>query len=339
MCGPFSDSAGSPLAHLNRNNDPLPQSVDIWSLGAVFSAVATWLLLGPSGLEEFAALRASEVDEIINKNEGKLVLEKGDQFHGQHDVLASVSRWHWQLRRQLKRGDLVTGQILDLVETRMLVNRKDKPPATASEVRQVVEGIESEWRRQQKVPGTPEDDISEQVRQAFRRLPKTGEVKQTLSSAGVSTTGEPKLVKSSIDHHRSAAMKKLAEEHPELGPSRIGLSKKPFEIPAKLSRTDDTMHLSKEQEERIQKTKIDDVMEEYGLEKPKSTRVFKNWAQRLGVRRKPEKDTVLSSHLRKVRERDFVSAFAISGENAIIELTKLTGFRFFSSTTAEVWLA
>ncbi len=231
-------------------------------------------MLGPPGLKEFAALRASEVDEIINKNKGKLVLEKGDQFHGQHEVLVTVSRWHRQLRRQLKREDLVTERILELVETRMLVNRKDKPAATASEVRQVLDGIESEWRRQQKAPGTPEDDISKQIRQAYRRLPNSGEGKRTLISGGVSSIGEPKVVKSSIDHRLSAEVKKLAEEDLELSPSRIGLSKKSFEIPAKLARTGDTMHLSKEQEETIQQTKIDDVMEEYGLKKPKPARVL-----------------------------------------------------------------
>ena len=39
------------------------QNCDIWSLGCVFSYLATWILLGPSGVSEFETRRAVEKDD------------------------------------------------------------------------------------------------------------------------------------------------------------------------------------------------------------------------------------------------------------------------------------
>lgn len=42
----------------------LPQSIDIWSLGCVYSMTATWLVLGYEGIEQFGNLRETAIAAI-----------------------------------------------------------------------------------------------------------------------------------------------------------------------------------------------------------------------------------------------------------------------------------
>lgn len=93
--------------------------MDIWSLGCVLSAVATWIVLGSSGIAHFRRVRQAAVSLLLadpsNHN-----LCTGDYFHNGHDVLPEVTAWHDFLRYSLRRSDPLTGKILDLVDKFML---------------------------------------------------------------------------------------------------------------------------------------------------------------------------------------------------------------------------
>ena len=84
--------------------------MDVWSLGAIFSTVATWIVLGAQGVAHFKRIRQAAT----------LNSKRGDQFHNGLEVLPEVSAWHDLLRYSLRRSDSLTGKILDLIDQHML---------------------------------------------------------------------------------------------------------------------------------------------------------------------------------------------------------------------------
>lgn len=107
----------------------ISQSIDIWSLGCVFSLTATWMICGNQGLETFEKQRESAIKKIV---EGSwplphpipVDLELGDYFHNGQEMLDAVKDWHQHLRAVGKNSDRITSRVLDLVDDHMM---KGKP--------------------------------------------------------------------------------------------------------------------------------------------------------------------------------------------------------------------
>lgn len=99
--------------------------MDIWSLGCVFSIAATWIVLGSECFRRFEALRTTAVDELIEeftkRRPGEKILEKGDQFHDSNKLLAVVTQWHGFVKTAARKVDTITEQVLELVDSHMLV--------------------------------------------------------------------------------------------------------------------------------------------------------------------------------------------------------------------------
>ena len=131
---------GAPESHQgdhDKCNLPLPQAMDIWSLGCVFSEVATWVVLGHQGVKQFRMVRKLQMQDIVN---GQMLdpsqrystqgLARGDYFHNGHEVLRGVTEWHDYLRKVLRPTDTMTARVLDLVDREMLLGRaKDRVKA------------------------------------------------------------------------------------------------------------------------------------------------------------------------------------------------------------------
>ncbi|ERF73563.1 hypothetical protein EPUS_07497 [Endocarpon pusillum Z07020] len=100
------------------------RSIDIWSLGCVFSVTATWVVYGNQGLEQFAELRSAAINRIspnrTTSQEAGIVIGS-DCFHDGQAVLEDVLHWHKFLRRGIRGSDTITGQVLQLVEEKMLL--------------------------------------------------------------------------------------------------------------------------------------------------------------------------------------------------------------------------
>lgn len=100
----------------------VPQTIDTWSLGCVFSIAATWVVLGHEGVRQFTELRQRAINKII-KQAGHPTAHRHalDFFHNFEEVLPEVKSWHEYLRSVLRKSDIVTSSVLDLVDKEMFV--------------------------------------------------------------------------------------------------------------------------------------------------------------------------------------------------------------------------
>lgn len=115
------------------------QTIDIWSLGCVFSIAATWVALGYQGVLQYAEFRKNAIKSCKERNPSHLAADSleetkssaenksiEDCFHDGHGVLPEVTKWHKSLRIILRKTDLLTSLVLDLVDNRMLLSDPTK---------------------------------------------------------------------------------------------------------------------------------------------------------------------------------------------------------------------
>ncbi|KAI0016333.1 hypothetical protein F4780DRAFT_798388 [Xylariomycetidae sp. FL0641] len=87
----------------------ISQGSDVWSLGCVFSVAATYVVLGKEGVKQYRLLRQEA-------NEGT-----EDSFHDKEKVLTKVTDWHKYLKANVRKGDLFTEKVLDLLDSDVLI--------------------------------------------------------------------------------------------------------------------------------------------------------------------------------------------------------------------------
>jgi hypothetical protein len=101
-CGRY-DIDGKPI--------PVSQKIDTWSFGCILSIAATWSLSGISGIRNFERrLKIALLDTGIHT----------PCFHDGRNVLSDVTRWHKDLRRNIRPHDHITPGILDLIDDHLL---------------------------------------------------------------------------------------------------------------------------------------------------------------------------------------------------------------------------
>ena len=92
----------------------IPQNVDIWSLGCVFSEAAVWLVYGKDQLFEYRRRRGNETEQIYGFRDGNC-------FHDGQRVLTTVTQIHKTLSADVRVCDHVTRRIVDMVTDDMLI--------------------------------------------------------------------------------------------------------------------------------------------------------------------------------------------------------------------------
>ncbi|KAB2577294.1 hypothetical protein DBV05_g4043 [Lasiodiplodia theobromae] len=98
------------------------KSVDIWSLGSVYSESATWLVLGKEGLEQYRADRKAETDKIRDfKDHGC--------FHDGEKILESVESTHIKIVASKRKTDHITRNVLETMVQDMLGEENVRPNA------------------------------------------------------------------------------------------------------------------------------------------------------------------------------------------------------------------
>ncbi|KAJ9602690.1 hypothetical protein H2200_012884 [Cladophialophora chaetospira] len=114
-----------------KTGEPVPQSIDIWSLGCVFSIAATWVALGYNGILGYERLRENAIKTLLSQQDFSDWPE-ADFFHDGSNVLEAIPHWHDAVRQNIRRTDTLTVQVLDLVTGSMLQgNPKQRITATA----------------------------------------------------------------------------------------------------------------------------------------------------------------------------------------------------------------
>ncbi|KAH7324079.1 kinase-like domain-containing protein [Rhexocercosporidium sp. MPI-PUGE-AT-0058] len=128
-----TETFGAPECHPSRrrSSNVVHQTIDIWSLGCVFSIAATWVALGHQGILQYAELRREAVRKYQQDLQDRTdtsadTTATHDCFHDEHVVLQAVTSWHKTLRMILRKTDTVTSLVLDLVDTHMLLGDPTK---------------------------------------------------------------------------------------------------------------------------------------------------------------------------------------------------------------------
>ncbi|KAF5503624.1 putative serine/threonine-protein kinase MPS1-like protein [Colletotrichum fructicola] len=107
---------------------PHTAAIDTWSLGCVFSAMATWVTLGPQDYINYGERRIMAHDKLQKERNRDAAMHLSvckDAFHDGTRVLQAVLQWHDYLRNSSRRADTITSRVLDLVENDMLVEDPD----------------------------------------------------------------------------------------------------------------------------------------------------------------------------------------------------------------------
>jgi hypothetical protein len=101
------------------------QRFDIWSLGCVLTEVATWIVLGVRGLNQFRKVR--QICSTNDKDDISLSGADGpDRFYEGDTMSLAVHDWNFHLRQCIRWCDPVTEKVLHLIETAMLVGPPKK---------------------------------------------------------------------------------------------------------------------------------------------------------------------------------------------------------------------
>ena len=126
---------GAPERHPGRRGTRIavPQTIDTWSLGCVFSIAATWVALGRQGIPQYQKMREKAIKKIIDgqsslssTKKANPALNEGDYFHEGRQVLADVKTWHDFLRKTLRKTDTITSKVIDLIDQKMLLDNAAK---------------------------------------------------------------------------------------------------------------------------------------------------------------------------------------------------------------------
>lgn len=123
-----TDTFGAPeMHHVDAH-----QTVDIWSLGCVFSMAATWVVLGYQGTHQYQLVREKALSSLAKKSEGTHTPfkaqkpDKRDCFHNDTNVLREVTGWHALLRNFCRKTDPITVEVIDLIDQHMLLQNPEQ---------------------------------------------------------------------------------------------------------------------------------------------------------------------------------------------------------------------
>lgn len=94
------------------------QSVDIWSLGCIFSEVATWIVHGWPGVEQYQIQRQNEAATKLKDP------DVGDLFHDAEKVLDAVEQCHGSIQESRRVDDFMTPRVIQDVIGGMLESHR-----------------------------------------------------------------------------------------------------------------------------------------------------------------------------------------------------------------------
>ena len=111
--GKLTNDVGAPETF--RSDDSMLQArlevekgVDVWSLGCIFSEVATWVVSGQNGLLEYRHQRRRDLQRIFGS-------DAGHAFHDGSRVLAAVVDNHIRLKQNRPIDDHLTPDVIELI--------------------------------------------------------------------------------------------------------------------------------------------------------------------------------------------------------------------------------
>ena len=142
------------------------------------------MTLGWQGLPQFEKLRqkAGKKSQLSQQSEKS----ETDYFHDGKTVLPDVTAWHKVLRSALRKTDSITGQVLDLVDEKMLLGAEERIKAKelCAELKKIAMACEAE----------PRDELPESIKKVLLEVDDTAKSKlenpssETLKGSGQALT-------------------------------------------------------------------------------------------------------------------------------------------------------
>ncbi|KAL8878006.1 MAG: hypothetical protein Q9198_004096 [Flavoplaca austrocitrina] len=93
----------------------VPQNADIWSMGCVYSEVATWVTEGSHKLLEYRRRRQQEIAKKLG-----VALSGEDRFHHVSKVLETVNEIHAEIEHNSRRCDPITPCVVEKIVKAMV---------------------------------------------------------------------------------------------------------------------------------------------------------------------------------------------------------------------------
>lgn len=117
-----------------RSQNLVDNSVDIWSLGCIFSEAVVWSVFGIDGVNLYRVRRQKATQALTG-------FEGGATFHDGYRKLEAVAATHREIKRQLQRRvDYVLSPVLDRLVVDMLSEKPERRPS-AQEVQDRAESL------------------------------------------------------------------------------------------------------------------------------------------------------------------------------------------------------
>ncbi|KAF2438416.1 hypothetical protein P171DRAFT_160681 [Karstenula rhodostoma CBS 690.94] len=198
--GTATYAAPERYARKSGANVPVSQSVDLWSIGCIFSMAATWIVLGYQGIRQFDCIRQRAISNVLRqaRDQGREpIITKGDFFHDGTDILSVVKDWHRYLGNSVRQTDHVTKKMLELTEDHLLIrNRTITAKKLYIELQELLEGCKKEI-----IPEGLENlmiallDIDEEA----KSVPETMPSRANVTNIGLALQKHPQKVTSRLE--------------------------------------------------------------------------------------------------------------------------------------------
>ena len=111
----------APSSFTERRRNRVKRSVDIWSLGCIYSEAAVWTVHGFDGVRRYRRKRSEATSRLQN-------FRGGDCFHDSQSRLDIVDEQHKNLKPDFSHEDYITGWILDTMVVEMLSQKPGSRP-------------------------------------------------------------------------------------------------------------------------------------------------------------------------------------------------------------------
>ncbi|KAF7187457.1 Mitogen-activated protein kinase kinase 2 [Pseudocercospora fuligena] len=142
----------APSSFTTNQKHDVKRSIDIWSLGCVYSEAAVWLVQGKEMLQEYRSQRETETHGLRRS------FRDGACFHDGTKRLNCVDTRHREVQNAARTEDYVTRKVLEIMVKEMLHHRPDRRPHASQldgKAETVVEDARSELDRAKAI-STPQ---------------------------------------------------------------------------------------------------------------------------------------------------------------------------------------
>lgn len=204
----------------------------------MLSFAATWVVLGYQGILQFETLRKRAIAALRKRrSDGEQISAPtaDDAFHDGQGVLPDVFNWHNYLRRVMRKSDTISGLVLDLVDSRMLVGDPTERITSSELCRRLKKTLDLAEKDYRNSAGSPEaEPIAKTIFEALLDVDEKAPPNAAKAVQAKAAKGTQQEAQTPADREVETGMDILPTSPQHRGPwksRRIGKSKRLDSIP------------------------------------------------------------------------------------------------------------